>query len=235
MVCSTPTSTVTALPPATLSPAAGVDLTTFPTSAGSGVSTCDWVPRVSPRSFSACSASATVLPVSGGTAACAGPLPTAIVTRLRSLTCEFGPGSVRSTVPACGTSELTSSTVTCSPAAMRVARATSVRWPTTSGMATCWGCAGPLKIWYATKAMSPSATATPAMIATVRPVRGGGSSSHSPTGAGGALRLLIRRVGPVAGAASMAVRSSSLMTTGAIGLCPLRTRTRSLRISAADW
>jgi len=43
-------------------------------------------------------------------------------------------------------------------------------------------------------------------------------------------------VGPVDGpAASIAVRSSSLITSGAIGLCPLRTRTRSDRISAADW
>ena len=49
-------------------------------------------------------------------------------------------------------------------------------------------------------------------------------------------RPLSLRVDPVGGpAAIIAVRSSALMTDGASGVCPLRTRTRSERISAADW
>ena len=91
-------------------------------------------------------ASATVFPVSGGTAAWSGPLPTCSVTVLRSATCEFAAGSVPTTRPFWSTVEVIGLMVVSRFAACSAARAVSGGWPDTSGTATCLTVGAPPKM-----------------------------------------------------------------------------------------
>ena len=115
----------------------------MPTCAASGVFCSVCAPRTSPRSVSSGPASATVRPMSGGTAAWSGPLPTCSVTVLPSGTWVPAAGSVPMTLPLSSRLDVTSCSVASRFASCSAARAASGCCPARFGTSTCCGAGDP--------------------------------------------------------------------------------------------